>query len=98
MEQTTFANRDDFIVKMQFQIGSIQDYLDQTAQRIDKSPYNKSQNQSQLLAMREKISALEIQLQGVRNADENSWGDVKTSILKSYYELDTDIIRASVHE
>lgn len=95
MNYSTYTRKNEFVAKMQLQIDSIQSYLKQTAKLIEKSAENTTRNQSKLSHLLQQTTALEVQLQGARNTNAISWDELRDRLMKSYYALDKDIIRAA---
>ncbi|MFA6543178.1 MAG: hypothetical protein WCS99_02055 [Limisphaerales bacterium] len=88
MKDYTFAQKAEFIEKMQGQLTEINKDLDQLAAKVDKSSAAaKAEAQPKLQALREQTVRLNKQLDEVRNSTESTWNDVKTGFKKGFAEV-----------
>lgn len=88
MKDYTFAQKAEFIEKMQGQLAEINKDLDQLAAKVDKSSAAaKAEAQPKLQALREQTVRLNKQLDDVRNSTESTWNDVKTGFKKGFAEV-----------
>jgi len=88
MKDYTFAQKAEFVEKMQGQLAEINKDLDQLAARIEKSSDAvKAEAQPKLQALRDQTARLNKQLDDVKNATESTWDSVKAASKKAYNEL-----------
>ncbi len=84
----TFAQKAEFIGKMQSQVTEINKDLDQLAAKIEKSSDEaKAEAKPELQALREKADQLGKQIDEARNATESTWDSIKEGSRKAYNEL-----------
>ncbi|MBI3852245.1 MAG: hypothetical protein HY298_18465 [Verrucomicrobia bacterium] len=88
MKDYTYAQKNEFVVKMQGQLAEINMDLDQLAAKIEKSSdAAKAEAKPKFEALREQAAKLNQQLDEARNATESTWNDVKAGFKKGYGEL-----------
>jgi methyl-accepting chemotaxis protein len=88
MKDYTFAQKAEFVEKMQGQLAEINKDLDQLAAKIEKSSDAiKAEAQPKLQALRDQTARLNKQLDEVKNATESTWDSVKATSKKAYNEL-----------
>ena len=88
MKDYAYAQRAEFIAKMQVQLDDINRDLDQLAAKIDKaSDAAKAEAKPKLQTLRDQMAKLTKQLDEAKNANESTWGDVKAGFKKAYSEL-----------
>jgi DNA anti-recombination protein RmuC len=88
MKDYTFAQKAEFVAKMQGQLDEINRDLDQLAAKIESSSdAAKAEPKPKLQALRDQTAKLTKQLDEARNATESTWGDVKAGFKKGYSEL-----------
>jgi len=85
MKDYTFAQKADFVAKMQGQLADLNRDLDQLAAKVDKaSDAVKAEAQPKLQALRDQTAQLNKQLDDARNATESTWDSVKGGFKKAY--------------
>jgi len=85
MKDYTFAQKAEFVEKMQGQLTALQLDLDQLTAKIDKSSDAiKAEAKPKLQALRDQAAQLNKQLEEARNATESTWDSVKTTFKKGY--------------
>ena len=88
MKDYTYAQKDEFVAKMQAQLAVINKDLEQLETKISQSSDAvKAEAKPKLKALREKAAQLNKQLDEVRNATESTWNSVKAGSKKAYGEL-----------
>lgn len=88
MKDYTFAQKAEFVEKMQGQLTELNRDLDQLAAKIEKSSdAAKAEANPKLQALRNQAAKLNTQLDDAKNASESAWGDVKAGFKKGYGEL-----------
>jgi capsule polysaccharide export protein KpsE/RkpR len=84
----SYAQKDQFVEKMQGQLAAINNDLDQIAARIEKSSDAvKAEAKPKLQALREQAAKLNKKLEEGKSATEAAWDDVKSGFKKGYSEL-----------
>ena len=95
MKDYTYAQKTEFVEKMQSQLAEIDQDLDLLAAKIEKSgDAAKAEAKPKLQALREKAARLGRQLDEVKNATESTWESVKTGSKKAYNDLKDGFIQA----
>jgi cytochrome c556 len=85
MKDFTFAQKTEFVEKMQGQLAALNREVDQLAAKIEKSSEAvKIEARPKLQALREQTARLNTQLDEARNATESTWDSVKSSFKKGY--------------
>ena len=85
MKDYTFAQKAEFVEKMQGQLTELNRDLDQLAAKIEKSSDAvKAEAKPKLQALREQTAQLNKQLEDVKNATESTWDSVKGGFKKGY--------------
>jgi len=85
MKDYTFAQKAEFVEKMQGQLTELNRELDQLAAKVEKSSdVVKAEAKPKLQALREQTAKLTQQLEEAKNATESTWGDVKNGFQKAY--------------
>ena len=88
MKDYTFAQKAQFVEKMQGQLTGLNCDLDQLAARIEKSSGAvKAEAKPKLQALRDQTAQLNKQLDEVKNATESTWDSVKNGFKKAYDAL-----------
>jgi septal ring factor EnvC (AmiA/AmiB activator) len=88
MKDFAFAQKAEFVKKMQGQLDAINQDLDQLAAKIEKaSDAAKAEAKPKLQTLRDQTAKLTKQLDEAKNATESTWGDVKDGFKKGYSEL-----------
>ena len=88
MKDYTFAQKAQFVEKMQGQLTGLNRDLDQLAARIEKSSDAvKAEAKPKLQALRDQTAQLNKQLDEVKNATESTWDSVKNGFKKAYDAL-----------
>jgi hypothetical protein len=84
----TYAQRAEFVAKMQDQLSTLNHDLDELSAKVAKaSGTAKDEGTIKLKALREQVVALNKQLDAAKNADESTWSTVKAGSRKAYDEL-----------
>jgi len=84
MKDYTFAQKTEFVTKMQGQLDALNKDLDQLSARIESSSDTiKTDARPKLQALRDQSAELSKQLDSVRNATESTWDSVKASSQKA---------------
>ena len=90
MQDYTYAQKNQFVEKMQGQLTALKTDLDQLGAKIEKSSDSvKAEAKPKLDALRDQHARLNKQLDEVRNETESSWESVKTGF-KNAYESSKD--------
>jgi len=85
MKDYTFAQKAEFVEKMQGQLAELNRDLDQLAAKIDSSSDAvKAEAKPKLQVLREQAAQLNKQLDEARNATESTWDSVKNGFKKAY--------------
>ena len=85
MKDYTFAQKNQFVEKMQGQLTELNRDLDQLGARIEKSSDTvKAEAKPKLQALRDQTAGLNKQLEEVKNATESTWDSVKSGFKKAY--------------
>ena len=90
-----YAQKDEFVAKMQTQLARINRDLDELSVKIEKSSAAaKAEWQPKLQELRHQAEKLKQQLDGAKNATESTWDEVKSGSKKAYNELKDGFQRA----
>ena len=85
MKDYTFAQKAEFVEKMQGQLTALNRDLDQLAAKIESSSDAiKAEAKPKLQGLRDQMVQLNKQLDEVRNATESTWDSVKGGFKKAY--------------
>jgi len=85
MKDYTFAQKAEFVEKMQAQLAALNGELDQLAAKVEKSSDAvKAEAKPKLQALRDQTAQLNKQLDEVKNATESTWDSVKNGFKKAY--------------
>jgi polyhydroxyalkanoate synthesis regulator phasin len=88
LKDYTFAQKGEFVAKMQSQLAEINRDLDQLSVKVQKSSAAaKAEAKPKLEALRAQVAKLNQQLDAARNADESAWDEVKSGFKKGFGEL-----------
>ena len=88
LQDYSYAQKNEFVEKMQGQLAEINKDLDQLSAKIEKSSAAaKAEANPKLQAMREQMVKLTKQLDDAKGATESTWSDVKAGFKKGYDEL-----------
>ena len=88
MKDYTYAQKTEFVDKMQAEMAEINRDLDQLAGKIEKaSDAAKAEAKPKLQALRDQADKLNQQLGKAKSATESTWDDVKAGTRKAYSEL-----------
>jgi len=88
MKDYAYAQKAEFVAKMQGQLDEINRDLDQLAAKVEKaSDTAKAEAKPKLQTLRDQAAKLNTQLDEAKNATESTWGDVKAGFKKGYSEL-----------
>jgi chromosome segregation ATPase len=85
MKDNTYAQKTEFVQKMQGQLTELNRDLDQLTAKIEKSSAPiKAEAQPKLQLLRDQIALLNKQLDEAKNATESTWDSVKEGFKKAY--------------
>ena len=85
MKDYTFAQKPEFVTKMQGQLDALNKDLDQLSTKIESSSDAiKADAKPKLQALRDQSAELTKQLDKARNATESTWDSVKASSQKAF--------------
>ena len=85
MKDYTFAQKTEFVEKMQGQLADLNKDLDQLAAKIESSSDAvKAEAKPKLQALRDQAAQLNKQLDDAKNATESTWDSVKSGFQKAY--------------
>jgi PBP1b-binding outer membrane lipoprotein LpoB len=85
MKDYTFAQKTEFVAKMQSQLDSINKDLDQLSAKIETSSDTiKADAKPRLQVLRDQSAGLAKQLDNARNATESTWDSVKATAQKAF--------------
>jgi predicted nucleic acid-binding Zn-ribbon protein len=91
----TFAQKNEFVTKMQSQLARINRDLDELSVKVEKSSAAaKAEWQPKLQALRHQADKLRKQLDEAKGATESTWDEVKAGSKKAYGELKDGFQRA----
>lgn len=85
MKDYTFAQKSEFVEKMQAQLAALNKDLDQLTAKVESASDSvKAEAKPKLQALRDQSTGLNKQLNEVNNATESTWQSVKTGFQKGY--------------
>jgi cytochrome c556 len=85
MKDYTYAQKAEFVAKMQTQLTALNQDLDQLAAKIEKSSDAvKAEAKPKLQALRDQTAQLNKQLDDAKNASESTWDSVKSGFKTAY--------------
>lgn len=85
MKDYSFAQKSEFVTKMQTQLDALNKDLDQLSAKIESSSDTvKTEAKPKLQALRDQSAELTKQLDNVRNATESTWDSVKATSQKAF--------------
>ena len=88
MKDYAYAQKSEFLAKMQGQLDEINRELDQLATKVEKSgDAAKAEAEPKIKALRDQLASLTKQLDDAKNANESAWTEVKAGFNKGYNEL-----------
>jgi DNA repair exonuclease SbcCD ATPase subunit len=95
MKDFAYAQKAEFVAKMQSQLAAINRDLDQLSAKIERSSdAAKADAKPKLDALREQAAKLNKQLDDARNATASTWDKVKADFGKAYDAMKDDFKRA----
>jgi cytochrome c556 len=95
MKDYTYAQKTEFVDKMQAEMAVINRDLDQLAAKIEKaSDAAKAEAKPKLQALREQADKLNQQLDKAKSATESTWDDVKAGTKRAYSDLKDSFLQA----
>jgi len=95
MKNYAFAQRAEFVTKMQGQLDALNKDLDNLSSKIESSSDAvKGEAKPKLQALRDHAAELNKQLDEARNATESTWDSVKANSEKDYETLKDDFQQA----
>ena len=91
----TYAQKNEFVAKMQTQLARINRNLDELSVKVEKSSAAaKAEWKPKLQELRHQTEKLKQQLDAAKNATESTWDEVKSGSKKAYNELKDGFQRA----
>jgi hypothetical protein len=85
MKDYTFAQKAEFVEKMQTELAALNADLDQLVAKVEKSnDAVKAEAKPKLQALRDQTAQLNKQLDDVKNATESTWESVKKGFKSAY--------------
>ncbi len=88
MKDYTYAQKTEFVEKMQTQLAALNHDLDQLSDKVEKSSdAAKAEAKPKLQALRVQADKLSQELDNAKNATESTWDSVKAGTRKAYDEL-----------
>jgi uncharacterized membrane-anchored protein YhcB (DUF1043 family) len=91
----TFAQKADFVAKMQGQVNALNKDLDDLSAKIEKSSDTvKADAKPKLQALRDESARMNKQLDDARNATDSTWDSVKAGSQKAWDGLKNDFMQA----
>jgi cytochrome c556 len=85
MKDYSYAQKSQFVEKMQGQLAALNHDLDQLAAKIERSSEaSKAEAKPKLQKLRDQTGKLNQQLEEVKNATASTWDSVKTGFNKAY--------------
>jgi methyl-accepting chemotaxis protein len=85
MKDYTYAQKAEFVEKMQGQLAELNRDLDQLTAKVESSSDSiKAEAKPKLKALRDQTDQLNKQLDEVKNATESTWDSVKVGFNKAY--------------
>jgi chromosome segregation ATPase len=95
MKDYAFAQKADFVAKMQGQLDALNKDIDTLSVKIESSSDAvKADAKPKLQALRDQAAQMNKQLDEARNATESTWDSVKASSAKAYDALKNDFQQA----
>jgi chromosome segregation ATPase len=83
-----YAQRAEYAANIRTELAELNKQLDQLSAKVNSSSAGaKAEAQAKLQELREKVARLGEKLDGVPNATESTWEDVKAGIKKGYDEV-----------
>ena len=88
MKDYAYAQKAEFVVKMQGQLDALNRDIEQLSAKVEKSSDAvKAEAQPKLQALRDQAAKLNTQLDQAKNATESTWDSVKAGSEKAYDAL-----------
>ena len=88
INEYAYAQRVEFAEKMKIQLNDIKKELDLLAPKLETANEAvKAEGKAKLQTLRDQVTALEKQLDGIKDASESTWDEVKAGFRKSYDEV-----------
>src|SRR5690242_10094206 len=88
MKSYTFAQKGEFVAKMQGQLDALNRDFEQISAKIESSSEEvKAKARPELQGLRDQTAQMNKQLENVRNATESTWESVKAASQKSFDSL-----------
>lgn len=95
MKDYTYAQKAEFVAKMQAQLAEINKDLDELGTKIEKAgAAAKAEAQPKLQALREQTAMLNRQLDEAKAATESTWDTVKAGFKQGYAEFRDGFLQA----
>jgi chromosome segregation ATPase len=96
MKDYTYAQKPEFVAKMQSHLAEINRDLEQLSAKVEKSAEAaRAEAKPKIQALRDQTAKLARQLDEAKNAPESAWDTVKTGVKKGYDELKDGFKQAS---
>jgi ElaB/YqjD/DUF883 family membrane-anchored ribosome-binding protein len=88
MKDYSFAQKTEFVTKMQVELDALNKDLDQLSAKIEtRTDAIKAEARPKLQALRDQAAQLNKQLDDVRNGTESTWDSVKATSRKAFASL-----------
>ena len=88
MKDYAYAQKSEYLAKMQAQLDEINRELDQLAAKVEKSSdAAKAEAEFKIQALRGQLASLTKQLDDAKNANEPAWAEVKAGFNEGYNDL-----------
>jgi cytochrome c556 len=88
LKDYSYAQKAEFVEKMQAQLAQLNQDLDQLSAKIEKSSdAAKAEAKPKLQALRDQADKLNQQLDKAKSATESTWADAKAGSSKAYHDL-----------
>ena len=85
LKEYSYAQKSQFVEKMQWQLAGLDQDLDQLSAKLEKSGDSaKAESKPKLQLLRDDAAKLNKQLEDVKSASESSWDSVKRAFNKAY--------------
>jgi len=83
-----YAQRVEFAEKMKVQLNDIKKELDLLSAKLENANEAvKTEGKAKIQVLRDQVAALDKQLEGIKDANESTWEEVKAGFRKSYDEV-----------
>lgn len=90
-----YAQRMEFAEKMRTQLNDISKELDTLSSKVENSAEPaKSEGKAKVQALKDKVAALNKQLDDIKDANESKWDEIKAGFRKSYDDVKDSFTQA----